>query len=372
MSKVGIINIIGSIGAYDDVSLNNVMSQIASVGNVDEYLIVINSGGGEVMEGFAIYNYLLSLGKPITTRGNGIVGSIATLIFLVGNKRQLYPNTQFLIHNPFTFAEGDATDLMRRAEELRNIENNLLDVYIAKTGAERDTLQNLMNADTLITSDSAFELKFATEILNPIVAFAKINFNNHKSKSNQMSKIGKIFKNAFAELKKAGVILNDVVLTQDGQELEITMVGSELAVGDSVQSLGEAVDGTYTLADGTIIEVAGGLITSVTAPMNASGEVEILNKKKSELEIEIANLNEQLAKLSAENETLKNENVSMTEEVEVIVNHLKKLNIKASLPSERVFTSKTASNDVEPSKEEIKARFKELQAKSKTKTTLAI
>lgn len=372
MSKVGIINIIGSIGAYEDVSLNSVMSQIASVGNVDEYLIVINSGGGEVMEGFAIYNHLLSLGKPIITRGNGIVGSIATLIFLVGNKRQLYPNTQFLIHNPFTFAEGDATDLMRRAEELRNIENNLLDVYISKTGAERDTLQNLMNADTLITSDNAFELKFATEILNPIVAFAKINFNNHKSKSNQMSKIGKIFKNAFAELKKAGIIMNDVVLTQDGQELEIEMIGSEIAVGDSVKSLGEAVDGTYTLADGTIIEVASGLITSVTAPMNASAEVEILNKKKSELEIEIANLNDQLAKLSAENETLKNDNVAMTEEVEVIVNHLKKLNIKASVPTERTFTSKTANNDVEQTKDEIKARFKELQSKSKTKTTLAI
>lgn len=372
MSKTGIINIIGGIGAYDDASLTNIMNQIASVGNVDEYLVVINSGGGEVMEGFAIYNYLLSLGKPITTRGNGIVGSIATLIFLAGNKRQLYPNTQFLIHNPFTFAEGDATDLMRRAEELRNIENSLLDVYISKTGAERDTLQNLMNADTLITSDTAFELKFATEILNPIVAFAKINFNNHKSKSNQMSKIGKIFKNAFAELKKAGVILNDVVLTQDGQELEITMVGSELAVGDSVQSLGEAVDGTYTLADGTIIEVAGGLITSVTAPMNASAEVEILNKKKSELELEIANLNEQLANLTAENESLKNENVSMTEEVEVIVNHLKKLNIKASIPTERNFTTKNTSSNVEQSKEEIKARFKELQAKTKTKTTLAI
>jgi ATP-dependent protease ClpP protease subunit/FtsZ-binding cell division protein ZapB len=370
MAKIGIVNIIGSIGAYEDVSLKSVMQQIQSVGNVDEYLLVINSGGGEVMEGFAIYNHLLSLNKPITTRGSGIVGSIATLIFLAGKKRQLYPNTQFLIHNPFTFAEGDASDLMKRAEELKNIENHLLEVYISKTGAERETLSNLMNADTLITSDSAFELKFATEILNPIVAFAKINLNN-KNK-NQMSKIGKIFKNAFAELKKAGVILNDVVLTQDGQELEIEMMGSELSVGDSVKSLGEAVDGTYTLADGTIIEVAGGLVTSVTAPMNASVEVEVLNKKKSELEVEIANLNEQLAKLSAENETLKNENVSMTEEVEVIVNHLKKLNIKASLPTDRTFTSKNVSTDVEQSKDEIKARFKELAEKSKKKTTLAI
>jgi ATP-dependent Clp protease protease subunit len=370
MSKVGIVNIIGSIGSYDDVSLKSVMQQIQSVGNVDEYLLVINSGGGEVMEGFAIYNHLLSLNKPITTRGSGIVGSIATLIFLAGSKRQLYPNTQFLIHNPFTFAEGDASDLMKRAEELKNIENHLLDVYIAKTGAEKDVLSNLMNADTLITSDSAFELKFATEILNPIVAFAKINLNNKNQ--NQMSKIGKIFKNAFAELKKAGIIMNDVVLTQDGQELEIEMTGSEIAVGDSVKSLGEAVDGMYTLADGTMIEVAGGIITSVTAPMNASVEVEVLNKKKSELEVEIANLNEQLAKLSAENETLKNENVSMTEEVEVIVNHLKKLNIKASLPTERNFTSKNVSVEAEQSKDEIKARFKELAEKSKKKTTLAI
>ena len=60
----------------------------------------------------------------------------------------------------------------------------------------------------------------------------------------------------------------------------------------------------------------------------------------------------------------------MTEEVEVIVNHLKKLNVKASVPTERNFTSKSATTDVELSKEEIKARFKELT--SKKKTTLAI
>ena len=129
MSKVGQINIVGSIGGWE-VSLQNVMEQVKTAGAVDEYLVVINSGGGEVFEGYAIYNYLLSLNKPITTRGVGIVASIATVIFLAGKKRQLYNNTQFLIHNPWSMTEGDANEFIKKAEELKNIENNLIDFYV--------------------------------------------------------------------------------------------------------------------------------------------------------------------------------------------------------------------------------------------------
>lgn len=375
MAKVGQINIVGSIGGWE-VSLQNVMEQVKSLGNVDEYLVIINSGGGEVFEGYAIYNYLLSLNKPITTRGVGIVASIATVIFLAGKNRQLYNNTQFLIHNPWSMTEGDATEFIKKAEELKVIENNLIDFYSQQTGIDNSIIQSLMNEDKFISSDAALELKFATEILSPVKAFA--TFKNKNQNKNQMSKIGKIFKSAFAELKKAGVLLNETVLTADGTELEISMAGATPAVGDEVMEGGQPAEGSYQLADGTEIEVKGGIITAIIQPSaaadaNASTEVEILNAKKSELEEQVANLTSELEALKIENETLKGTNEQMVEEVQTITNHLRKLNIKANIPSAKTSFNKTAlDNNTELSKDEIKARFKELQAKSKSKVTLAI
>lgn len=371
MSKIGQINIIGSIGGWE-VTLQNVIEQVKSLGNVDEYLVVINSGGGEVFEGYAIYNYLTSLNKPITTRGIGLVASIATVIFLAGNKRQLYDNTQFLIHNPWSATEGDATEFIKKAEELKVIENNLVEFYVRNTGNEADTISSLMQQDKFVSSEVALELKFATEILQPIKAFAII-----KTKNNNMSKIGKIFKNAFAELKRAGIVMNDTVTTADGMDLEVTMSGSEIAVGDEVTVEGQPADGIYTLADGTEIEVKGGIIMSINKPSaattEANNEVEILNVKKKELEQQLSEMLSELEALKSENALLKGENTTMTEEVALITNHLRKLNIKSELPNAKTSFNKTALNtNVEPSKEDIKARFKELQAKSRQKITLAI
>lgn len=376
MSKVGQINIVGSIGGFE-VTLQNVMEQVKSIGNVDEYLVIINSAGGEVFEGYAIYNYLLSLNKPLTTRGVGIVASIATVIFLAGKKRQLYNTTQFLIHNPWSMGEGDATEFIRKAEELRVIENNLIDFYHQQTGVDNSTIQDLMNEDKFITSETALELKFATEILSPVKAFA--TFKNQNKNKNQMSKIGKIFKQAFAELKNAGVVLNETIMTKDGQELEVTMSGSTIAVGDEVMEDGQPAEGSYQLADGTEIECKGGIVTTIIQPSASvdepsnSTELEILNAKKSELEEQVANLTAELEALRTENETLKGTNEQMVEEVEAITNHLRKLNIKANIPSAKTSFNKTAlDTNTELSKEDIKARFKELQAKSKSKVTLAI
>ena len=156
------------------------------------------------------------------------------------------------------------------------------------------------------------------------------------------------------------------------------MAGATPAVGDEVMEGGQPAEGSYQLADGTEIEVKGGIITAIIQPSasadaNAKTEVEILNAKKSELEEQVANLTSELEALKMENETLKGTNEQMVEEVQTITNHLRKLNIKANIPSAKTSFNKTAlDNNTELSKDEIKARFKELQAKSKSKVTLAI
>jgi ATP-dependent Clp protease protease subunit len=371
--KKGFINIIGGIGSDSENSLRSVMEQVSAIGNVDEYIVNINSGGGEVSEGFAIYNYLLSLEKPLTTRGVGLVASIATVIFLAGTKRELYPNSQFLIHNPWTFGEGDADVLEKKAEELRGIENQLIDFYINHTGGDKATLQSLMKEDKLIPAETAHELKFATTILQPVKAYATIK---HKNQTNQnMSKIGKIFKDAFAALKANGVVFNDMVTTTDGTELEIEMSGSTPSVGDMVSVNGEPANGTYELADGTTIEVMEGQITEVMKPEAAQNgghtEDDEEEKMSADVKSQLDSLNEIIATLEADNKALKEENAQMLAEVQTITNHLQKMKISASVPSAAPQFSKSVNKTAEMSKDEIKARFQELKNKSKKRNTIA-
>jgi len=368
MSKKATINLIGNVGSspFDDISLRSVMLQIENVKDADEILININSPGGEVTEGFAIYNYLTGLPYNITTRGVGLVASIATVVFLAGKKRELYDNTQFLIHNPWTYGEGDAATLEKKAEELRSIENQLIDFYASHTGVEKTTLQELMNEDKMIGSDMAKDLNFATDILSPVKAFATVK--NKISNKTTMSKIGKIFREAFTALKAQGVMLSEMVTTTDGTELEIEMKGSTIAVGDMVMVAGEPADGTFELADGTTIVVKEGTISEVTKPeASKDGEDE------EDETMNASELQSQIDALVLENKRLSEENAEMAKNVEVITAHLKKLKINAAIPANAPQFNKVAPDiKKEMSVDEIKTRFRELQNKTKNKPTLAI
>lgn len=357
MSKEGIINIIGYIGSdgFSDNSLASVMNQVANIGDVDSYLVNINSGGGEVTEGYAIHNYLVSLGKPITTRGIGLVGSIATVIFLAGTKRELYTSTQFLIHNPWTYGEGDSATLLKRAEELKTIEDALINFYNTKTGSDKTTLSQLMNQDKMISSDIAHELKFCTSIIETVKAFAKYQ----TKKENKMSKLKTMFDSIKAEFKRLNSAMNSTIMTTDGDTLEVEMMGDSIAIGDMVMMNGEMVSGTFTFEDGTMIVVADGLVTEVTMPSAETETVEELQAKVTELTTSLTNATTEL-------ETLKAESTEMAANMEVIVNHLKKLKLDVKVPvAATKFNTKKVLN-AEETEADVKLRMEELRKNKRT------
>lgn len=368
---LGTINIIGGIGAdmLAEVSLRSVIEQVQAAGDVESYLVNINSSGGEVTEGFAIHNYLTSLGKPVHTRGIGMVASIATVIFLAGSKRELYANTQFLIHNPWTFGEGDADALSKRAEELRIVEDNLIDFYYQKTGSDKLMLQELMSENKFIAAHQAHELKFATDVLDSVQAYAKATKQTNTETT--MKKIGKIFTDAFAALRQQGVIMNESVQTMDGKELEVEMAGDSIAIGDTVTMEGEPADGEFELSDGTKIKVVSGTVTEVHP---ASAQASIMDATKADLQKQVEDLTNQLAAATSQLETLQAEKAQMVEEVEVITNHLRAMRVDVKVPKASASFNRPTSTPVkaEQTVDEIKARMKELQAKSKKRVTIAI
>lgn len=187
MSVVEIV-IDGEIGW--DVTLSSVRQQFNAVENTTHINVKINSVGGDVDEGFAIHDFLRSHGLPVTTIGEGRVYSIATVILLAGDdgERLMYPNSQFMVHNPWAYVAGNANELETYTAELRRRETQLAQFYAAKTGQPEADIREWMNAETYLSAADTVTLGFANAIhevikasaIEPIKAVAKFKVINSK------------------------------------------------------------------------------------------------------------------------------------------------------------------------------------------------
>lgn len=264
-----------------------------------EITVRINSRGGDVQEGWTIYDLLTSSGKKITTIGEGKIYSIATIIFLAGSDRQMMRNADGLIHNPYippyTLADAyESGDLIKIAEGLKQEEEKILEFYAEKTGTDKDKLAGYMKEETKLSAEDMLTLGFATAILEPVKAYAymkpkhKFNMTPNEEKA-FFERLGAAIDGAvakvagFSRLPAAAQELTD----KDGNVLKIDKESGDPAVGDAASP-----DGTYTMPDGKVITVSGGVITEIEggeAPeeMDESAkEIEALKAKVAELEAE--------------------------------------------------------------------------------------
>lgn len=145
-------------GATDIVrELNNVSAQNITVH--------INSNGGDVGEGLAIYNTLKNSGKSITTIDDGFACSAASVVFMAGSRRVMNAASLLMIHNPWTIADGNADQFRKMADDLDTIAQASVNAYKERSNLDEDTIKSLMDAETWILPEQALEYGFATEIL---------------------------------------------------------------------------------------------------------------------------------------------------------------------------------------------------------------
>ena len=126
----------------------------------------------------------------MTTIGEGRVYSIATVILLAGDegKRQMSPNSQFMVHNPWAVVAGNADELDKYSAELRRRESQLAEFYATKTGQPLSDIQEWMNNETYLSASDTVSLGFADSVyevirvaaMEPIKAVAKFKVNNSK------------------------------------------------------------------------------------------------------------------------------------------------------------------------------------------------
>jgi len=158
----------GGIASKDVVETLNAFAA-RDVHNVD---VRINSPGGEVFEGFGIYNALLRYPGVVTTYIDGAAWSIASVIAMAGQRVVAADNAEFMIHNPAALLFGDAEDFRRIAVTLDATKDSLITAYQRHTNAGRDRLSAWMDAETWFTAADAADAGFvdSVEAALPIAA----------------------------------------------------------------------------------------------------------------------------------------------------------------------------------------------------------
>jgi ATP-dependent Clp endopeptidase proteolytic subunit ClpP len=124
----------------------------------------INSPGGEVFDGITIYNLIKQHPANVTAHIDGLAASIASVIALAGDTVIMAENALFMIHNPWGFAMGDATEMRKTADLLDKVGGSLVTAYASKSGKSDDEISVLMDSETWMTAQEAKDAGFIDEI----------------------------------------------------------------------------------------------------------------------------------------------------------------------------------------------------------------
>ena len=161
------INIYGDITSwaweeYGEMSAVNLSKKLEELGEVSKINVYINSYGGEVAEGLAIYNALKRHKAKVVTYCDGFAASIASVIFMAGDERIMNEASLLMIHNAWTWAQGNAEELRKQADDLDKITQASVIAYKAHSTLSEEEIKALMDKETWILPSEAIEYGFAT------------------------------------------------------------------------------------------------------------------------------------------------------------------------------------------------------------------
>lgn len=163
------IQIYGDITSWDwfesDVSSYTLSKQIESL-ECDVINVYINSYGGEVAEGLAIYNQLKRHKAKVKTICDGFACSAASVVFMAGDERVMSTASLLMIHNAWSWVSGNANDLRKQADDLDKITQASINAYMQEVNVTEEELKQMLDDETWLTPQEALDMEFITTIVN--------------------------------------------------------------------------------------------------------------------------------------------------------------------------------------------------------------
>lgn len=162
-------------GEVNSKSCNELIKQLMcleSQDNTKEITIYINSPGGSVHDGLALYDVIQLLKSPIRTVCVGIAASMGAILFLAGEKRQMLPHSEIMIHDPcyggLDISGQKPHEIQHRVDNLNETRTMLAQIISDRTGKSLEEIYKVTADDTYYKADAAIDFGLATEIIrNP-------------------------------------------------------------------------------------------------------------------------------------------------------------------------------------------------------------
>jgi len=175
-AEIRIYDVIG----WPFIDANTFVGELNAL-QASDITVRINSPGGDVFDGTAIYNALAAHPAKVTTRIEGLAASMASVIAMAGDTVEIAKNAYLMIHNPWTFAMGDHVSLAQEADLLQRIAATLAQVYADKTGLKPEDVQALMDAETWYIGQEAVDAGLSDRLTNQGSASARFDLSifNH-------------------------------------------------------------------------------------------------------------------------------------------------------------------------------------------------
>lgn len=150
------------------ISAKSVIDTVKNNADIEKITLRINSDGGDVFEAFAMYNYLKQHKAKKHVYIDGIAASAASLVAMSGDVVYMPENTMMMIHNPSSYAYGNAEDMRDAAEVLDKITDNIVKIYVDKTGLSEREVKDMLDQESYLNAKECKEKGFCDEIISGV------------------------------------------------------------------------------------------------------------------------------------------------------------------------------------------------------------
>lgn len=177
------------IGYYGNgITAKQFADDLKSLGKIDTLNLRVNSPGGDVFDGVAIFNVLKRHPAEVIVDIDGMALSIASVIVMAGDRINIAKNAMLMIHDPWAIAGGTAEDLRAKADLMDQVKENLVTTYADRTRMDAGRIVKLMSAETWMKSQEAVANGFVDNVTEDLALAARFDLSRFRNAPKDLPK----------------------------------------------------------------------------------------------------------------------------------------------------------------------------------------
>ena len=208
-AEILLYGVVGEDGAWDEVTSKTFAEELKQNEEAKVIRVRINSPGGDVFAGQAIYSMLKRCKSKVIIYIDGLAASIASLIAMAGDTVIMPKNSMMMIHKPWSFTAGNASEMREQANTLDKVEESMLGAYVDKTGLDVEEIKTMLANETWLTAAEALEKGFCDEIeeteVKALIKDGVLNINGQEINTSEY----KNFNSSWYKEEKGAKVLED-------------------------------------------------------------------------------------------------------------------------------------------------------------------